>query len=80
MVPRLEVDRLESVRDTSPLADQARLAAIRRLDPVERLRQAFELSEAMRELALTRLRAEHPGYPERELVERWMGHTLPTGP
>ena len=68
------------MRDTSPLADQVRLAAIRRLDPVERLRQAFELSEAMRELALTRLRAEHPGCPERELVERWMGHTLPTGP
>jgi hypothetical protein len=67
------------MRDTSPAAEQLRIAAIRRLSPIDRLQQAFELSEAMRELALVRLRAAHPGQPEPELVERLIGRSLVPG-
>jgi hypothetical protein len=67
------------MRDTSPAAEQVRVAAVRSLAPMERLRQAFELSEAMRELALARLRVTHPGCSELELVERLLGRTLVPG-
>jgi len=58
------------MRDTSAAALEAQLDAIRRISPVERLRRAFELSEAMRELALAGLRTRHPGLSEAELIER----------
>lgn len=64
------------MRDTSPHALHIQLAALRRISPVERLRRAFELSEAMRELALVRLRTRYPGRSELELVELLMGHLL----
>lgn len=61
---------MQHIRDTTPAAEQVRRAAIRQLDPLDRLRQAFELSEAMRALALAGLRAAHPDCSERELVEQ----------
>jgi hypothetical protein len=67
------------MHDTSPAAEQVRLAAIRRVAPIERLRLAFELSEAMRNLALIRLRAAHPGQSERELAGRLLGGALVPG-
>lgn len=47
------------MRDTLPEAELIRLAAIRRLDPQERLRQALEMSDLVRRLA----RAGHPTAP-----------------
>jgi len=64
------------MRDTSPAADAVRLAAIRRIEPAERLRQAFALSESVRALALARLRAVHPGRTDLELVELFLGTQL----
>jgi len=64
------------VRDTPSETLQTQVAAIRRVSPVDRLRDAFELSEAMRELALAGLRTRHPGCSDRELVERLLGHAL----
>lgn len=63
------------MQDTSPEARQVQLAAIRRMRPVERLERAFELSEAMRELALVGLRTRFPGRPEAELIERLAGYS-----
>ena len=63
------------MRDTSAAAREAQVAAIRRMSPVERLRRAFELSEAMRELALAGLRTRHPGLSEPELMERLVGRS-----
>lgn len=62
--------------DTTPAAEAARLAAIRRMDPAERLRQMFALSEWARELALSRLRQIYPGQTELELVEHVLGRSL----
>ena len=55
--------------DTTPAAEQARLDAIRRVAPIQRLTQALELSESVRALALSRLRELHPDRTELQLVE-----------
>lgn len=69
------------MRDTSPDAERLRLAAIRLMEPARRLREALELSETARELALVRLRAIHPGRTDLELVELMLGRALlPPGP
>lgn len=54
--------------DTTAAAELVRIAAIRDMDPVDRMRQAIVLSEWTRELALTRLRAVHPGQTDAQLV------------
>ena len=67
---------LAPMRDTAPAAEQIRLEAIRRLDPVERVRQALALSESMRALALAGLAARFPGHTRLELVEILLGAPL----
>ena len=64
------------MHDTTAAAQQVRLAAIRSVAPIERLSQAFELSEWARALALSRLRKVHGGRTELELVELLLGTTL----
>ncbi len=63
------------MQDTSAEALQVQLVAIRRMRPVERLERAFELSEAMRELALVGLRTRYPGRSEAALIERLAGYS-----
>jgi hypothetical protein len=62
--------------DTSPEADDIVLAAIRRRDPVERMGEALELSELLRNLALVRWRRAYPGETTIALVERMTGESL----
>ena len=64
------------MNDTSPEAEQIRLAAIRRMDPVDRMRQALAWSESMRALAVARLRERHPDWSELQAVEHMLGHQL----
>jgi hypothetical protein len=64
------------MRDTTPAAQEIRLAAIRRMAPAERLRQAFALSESVRNVALARLRATYPARSDLELVEILLGRQL----
>lgn len=64
------------MRDTTPEAEQVRLAAIRRMAPAERVRLALMLSESVRGLALARLAEAHPGRSEIELVELLLGRSL----
>ena len=64
------------MRDTTPAAEQVRLDAIRRLEPVQRLTQALELSESVRALALSRLRELHADRTELELIELLSGPSL----
>jgi hypothetical protein len=61
------------MRDTAVDVEQIRLAAIRRMTPTERLRQAFEWSESMRRLTLEGLRGRHPELSDRALVELMVG-------
>jgi hypothetical protein len=62
--------------DTTLAAEEVRLAAVRRLEPAERFRQAFEWSEAVRRLALAGLRARHPERTNVELIEMLVGSGL----
>ena len=64
------------MRDTTPAAEQARLEAIRRVEPIQRLNQALELSESVRALGLSRLRYLHADRSELELVELLLGIPL----
>ncbi|MEO6066681.1 MAG: hypothetical protein ABJB33_06685 [Gemmatimonadota bacterium] len=72
------------MRDTTPAAEQVRLEAIRRLDPIQRLAQALELSESMRAFALSRLRQVHADRTDLQLMELLAGAPLipapPAGP
>ena len=68
--------------DTAAEAAQAVRDAIRREDPVVRMRRALAHSESMRDLALARLRARYPDRPTLALVELLLGEPLlpPGGP
>ena len=61
------------MRDTTTAAERAQLAAIRALAPSERLRQAFDLSETARRLALSGLRMRYPNRTDLELIELYVG-------
>lgn len=56
------------MRDTVDDVDAMVVEAIRRTSPAERVAQALIWSEQVRELALQRLRALHPGRSDHELV------------
>jgi hypothetical protein len=64
------------MHDTSPEAAAIAGAAVRRRHPVQRMRDALELSETLRALALSRLRRLHPGDAPIALVERLTGEPL----
>lgn len=57
------------MRDTLLAAEQVRLAAVRRMEPADRLRQALDLSEFARRLALDGLRERHPDRTDLDLIE-----------
>ncbi|HEY4320928.1 MAG TPA: hypothetical protein VGM77_07050 [Gemmatimonadales bacterium] len=64
--------RLRPGRDTDAASAAMQLAAIRRVPPADRLRDALELSELIRGIALQKLAARHPGLSPRELTERFL--------
>lgn len=67
------------MRDTSQDAERVRLAAIRAMSPAERLRQAIDLSEVARRLAVAGLRARYPGRSDVEIAAMYAGFPLPEG-
>ncbi|MGH7625402.1 MAG: hypothetical protein ACREOJ_08790 [Gemmatimonadaceae bacterium] len=67
------------MHDTSPEAAAIACAAIRRRAPAQRMRDALELSQTLRALALSRLCRLHPGDPPLVLVERLTGESLQPG-
>ena len=62
--------------DTSPEVEAILIAGYRRMTPAERLARACDLSLAVRQLALARLRSEHPSASERELQLRLAALTI----
>lgn len=64
------------MHDTSIEAAAIACAAVRRRHPAQRMRDALELSETLRALALSRLRRQHPGDAPIALVERLTGEPL----
>lgn len=78
--PRVAVQAIRSnfpsMDDTSAEAARVVRDAIRRTDPIDRMRQALSHSERMRGLALARLRARHPDLSTVALVEMLLGERL----
>ena len=64
------------MRDTSTEAIAVVQATIRAIDPVDRLHAALAHSEAMRDLALARMRVRYPNRSTLELVELLLGQPL----
>lgn len=59
-------------RDTSPDVAARQREIHERLGPEGRVRLAMEMSEAVQEIHLARLRREHPDLPEREIVKLYL--------
>ena len=64
--------------DTTAEAAAIARSAIQRVPPCQRIRDALAHSDAMRELALSRLRLTHPGRSTLELAELLRGRPLIT--
>ena len=62
--------------DTSPEAEAALVRVLRGMPPERRLRQAFALTDAVRELARAGLRSRHPGASAEELRRRFAALVL----
>jgi len=60
------------MHDTSPEAASVQEAIFRRMTPEQRLQVALELSDSMREVALSGLRSRRPELDERELWRELM--------
>jgi len=54
-------------RDTSAAAEAFLIAGFRQMSPAEKMRRVVELTHAAEQMALARIRAEHPDASEREL-------------
>lgn len=66
--------------DTSPAVQAIQDEILRRMPGEERFRLAVEMSEMVRELALTRLRAEHPEWTEWELKRELLRYAFGSQP
>jgi hypothetical protein len=54
------------MRDTSPEAHKVLIEGYRRMSPTEKMQQACELSKAVRQAALARIRRQYGDMSERE--------------
>lgn len=66
--------------DTSPEAAAVQLEIYRRMSGAQRLHLAVEMSMFARELALTRLRSEHPDWSEWELKRELLRYAFGSEP
>ncbi|MDB4950106.1 MAG: hypothetical protein JWM27_2755 [Gemmatimonadetes bacterium] len=73
-----------SISDTSRDADRVQVEIVRRMSPQQRLDAAMAMSQATREMMLSRIRSEHPEWTDwqvkRELLRlTFLPHPLPSG-
>jgi hypothetical protein len=66
--------------DTSPEAAEVQAGIYRRMTGAERLGLALEMSMTARELTLSRLRAEHPDWSDRELKRELLRYAFGSAP
>jgi hypothetical protein len=62
--------------DTTPEAQQMHFELMRRLPGWKRLRLAFELTEATRQLVLAEIRHRFPGASDEEIRRRFIARVL----
>lgn len=73
-------ERRTRLKDTSPAAAALQTSIHRRLTGADRLRLALEMSIAARELALTRLRRQHPDWSESDLKRELLRYAFLSTP
>ena len=66
--------------DTSPEAAALQISIQRKLTGAERLQLALDMSYAARELALARLRREHPDWSDWELKRELLRYAFGSAP
>ena len=64
------------MKDTSPETRELQTGVYRRLSPGERFALAFELSVMARELAMSRLRRQHPDWSHADLMKELLRYAL----
>jgi hypothetical protein len=64
------------LNDTSATSAALQLSIHRKLTGAQRLQLALEMSHAVRELALTRLRAQHPDWSHFELLRELLRYAF----
>ncbi len=62
--------------DTTPKAQQMHFKLMRQLPDWKRLRLAFDLTQATRQLVLSDIRRRHPGISDDELRRRFISRVL----
>lgn len=65
--------------DTTPEVAALQRQIHERLGGEGRLRLAMEMSEAVRELAMARLRRDHPDLEQRQIVKLYLRRFIPPG-
>jgi len=63
--------------DTSPEAQRKQYELMSRLSPTERLKLAFDLTEAMRQLVISDLRHRYPLANEETIRRKFIARVLP---
>lgn len=66
--------------DTTPEAAAVQLSIYRQMTDLQRLQIAIEMSDLVRELALTRLRIEHPDWSDSELKRELLRYAFGSDP
>jgi hypothetical protein len=66
--------------DTTPEAAAVQLSIYRQMTDLQRLQIAIEMSDVVRELALTRLRIEHPDWSDFELKRELLRYAFGSDP
>lgn len=67
------------MRDTTHSADAVQTGVHRRLTGADKLALAIEMSVTARELALARLRKQHPDWPESECRRELLRYAFSSG-
>jgi Rv0078B-related antitoxin len=65
-----------SLSDTSAEAARIQTDIVRRMTPAQRLDVAMQMSDATREMALSRIRAENPGWTDWQVKRELLRLTL----
>jgi hypothetical protein len=67
------------MRDTTPQAEAIQAEIYRQMSPERRVEVAWEMSLLAREFTLARIRVEHPGLPEVEVMQSYIREVLLPG-
>ena len=69
--------KFASPNDTAPEVERILVEGYRRMSPAQKLQRVVELTRGVQQMALARIRAQHPAADDRELKLRLASLWLP---